>query len=84
MFESVDNFYATPELTSYPHDLYFMDLDGQYIFTASGVPDEHIMAWAATGDVGPEIYISRITTSNLSGITGRDEATLINDYFATH
>ncbi|MCX7429292.1 MAG: pre-peptidase C-terminal domain-containing protein [Planctomycetia bacterium] len=77
MFTSVDNYDSPPVQVTYPHDLYFMDLDGQYTLNASG-PDFHT---AGTGDVGPEIYVSRITTGNL-GFTGRTEAELINDYFA--
>ena len=55
--------------------MYFMDLDGTYTFNAGGL-DSH------TGQVAPDIYVSRITTSTMAGVTGRDEATLINDYFA--
>ena len=76
-FTSEDNFRDVSEIATYPHDLYFMDLDGRYVFHRDGV-DQHT---AGRGDVGPEIYVSRITTSNL-WIRGRSEAALINDYFA--
>ncbi len=75
MFTSTDNFGSSPTETTYPHDLYFMDLDGTYVLTS---PGKHLNG---AGDVGPEIYVSRITTGNLD-ITGKDEAALINDYFA--
>ncbi len=74
-FTSEDNFGGTGSQVTYPHDLYFMDLDGNYDLASVGL-DQH------TGDVGPEIYVSRLTTGNLSGVTGKDEVTLINDYFA--
>ncbi|MBN2579240.1 MAG: hypothetical protein JXB10_09635 [Pirellulales bacterium] len=77
MFTTEDNFNETPAESTYPHDLYFMDLDGQYTLNAHG-PDYHT---AGSGDVGPEIYVSRITTGNL-GLTGKSETTLINEYFA--
>ncbi|MEW6360387.1 MAG: Ig-like domain-containing protein [Planctomycetota bacterium] len=76
IFKSLDYWDGAQVLESYPHDLYFMDLDGAYVFNGPDRADAH------TGDVAPEIYISRITTENIFEITGRDEATLINDYFA--
>ena len=72
-----DNFDSAPVDVTYLHDLYFMDLDGTYVLNSTGT-DAHLNG---SGDVGPEIYVSRITTSNLD-ITGKDEATLINQYFA--
>jgi hypothetical protein len=78
MFTSEDNWSGSVTQATYAHDLYFMDLDGTYVLNATGL-DGHS---AGTGDVGPEIYVSRITTSNLSGVTGRNEVTLINQYFA--
>jgi len=76
-FASEDNYSSTPVRVTYPHDLYFMDLDGSYVFNPGGL-DEHTNG---SGDVDPEIYVSRITTGNLGGITGQDEAALINRYF---
>ncbi|EDX82852.1 Cna protein B-type domain [Synechococcus sp. PCC 7335] len=74
-FTSEDNFNASGRQVTYPHDLYFMDLDGDYDLNDVGL-DGH------TGEVSPEIYVSRLTTGNLSGITGQTETDLINDYFA--
>lgn len=74
-FTSEDNFNASSRQVTYPHDLYFMDLDGDYKFDDFGL-DHH------TGSVSPEIYVSRLTTGNLSAITGQSETDLINDYFA--
>ena len=80
-FTSEDNFSTYPHHVTYPHDLYFMDLDGVYELRPSGL-DLHT---SGNGDVGPEIYISRLTTHNLAEVTGKSEVTLINDYFAkTH
>jgi Ca2+-binding RTX toxin-like protein len=72
-FTSEDNWSGVSQST-YPHDLYFMDLDGQYILRENAV-DLH------TGDVGPEIYISRLTSGNLGGITDSSEIELLNAYF---
>jgi hypothetical protein len=63
---------------SFIHDLYFMDLDGTYVLNDSA-PDEH---YDGEGDIEPEIYVSRITTSTVTSLTGRSEAELINEYFA--
>ncbi len=73
-FTSIDDFTGGGEAT-YLHDLYFMDLDGTYDMQAFG-PDSH------TGDVAPEIYVSRLAAGNLGGISEAGEAALINDYFA--
>ena len=79
-FESEDNYGGDSQKVTYPHDLYFMDLDGTYVLNPPGTLDEHT---AGAGDVGPEIYISRITTGNLDGVlAGNSETELINDYFA--
>lgn len=74
-FTSRDQWDGIPQTATYLHDMYFMDLDGTYEFNPGGV-DSH------TGQVEPDIYVSRITTGNLGGVTGRDEVTLINKYFA--
>lgn len=74
-FTSQDHWSDTPQTVTYLHDMYFMDLNGTYRFNAGGL-DSH------TGAVAPDIYVSRITTSNLGGVTGKGEATLINNYFA--
>ena len=77
-FTSEDNFDDPGVQVTYPHDLYFMDLDGTYVLNATGL-DEHT---DGSGDVEPEIYVSRITTGNMGGLTGKTEAALINEYFA--
>jgi len=65
----------------HPCDLYYTDLDGSW--TSSGdhgyLPDTHA---AGSGDLGPEIWMGRLTTWNLTSLhTGRSEASLLNDYF---
>jgi hypothetical protein len=65
----------------HPCDLYFTDLDGSW--TNSGahgiLPDTHT---DGNGDVGPEIWMGRLTTWNLIYLQpGRTEASLLNDYF---
>ncbi|KPJ77908.1 MAG: hypothetical protein AMS14_00370 [Planctomycetes bacterium DG_20] len=66
----------------HPCDLYYTDLDGSW--TSSGahgyLPDTHT---DGTGDVGPEIWLGRLTAWNLTALhPGRTEAGLLNDYFA--
>ncbi len=66
----------------HPCDLYYTDLDGSW--TSSGahgyLPDTHT---DGTGDVGPEIWLGRLTTWNLIYLhSGRTEAGLLNDYLA--
>ena len=66
----------------HPCDLYYTDLDGSW--TSSGahgyLPDTHT---AGAGDVGPEIWMGRLTTWNMTLLgSGRTEASLLNDYFA--
>ena len=66
----------------HPCDLFYTDLDGSW--TSSGahgfLPDTHT---DGSGDVGPEIWMGRLTTWNLTLLhPGRTEASLLNDYFA--
>ncbi|SFB70325.1 hypothetical protein [Tropicimonas isoalkanivorans] len=76
-FASYDSWDNREVLVEYPHDLYLMDLDGEYNFFSTGA-DAHL---DGTGDVGPEIYLSRITASQLGSLTDKSEADLINAYF---
>jgi hypothetical protein len=75
MFQNPGDLYTTG---AFVHDLYFQDLDGTYVMSDTA-PDQHT---AGTGDILPEIYVSRITTSTVTSLTGRSEADLINRYFA--
>jgi hypothetical protein len=58
----------------FPCDLYFMDLDGDWI--DSDNDDKWDAHTAGTGDVGPEIFVGRIDASMMTG----DEVTMTNDY----
>ncbi len=67
---------------THPCDLFYTDLDGSW--TSSGVhgflPDTHT---DGAGDLGPEIWMGRLTTWNLIYLhSGRTEAGLLNTYFA--
>lgn len=72
------------EYTNFPCDLFYMDLDGawQDLQTIApfltGVYDSH---GAGSGDTGPEIWVSRLTTSTLT-LGGATEAGLIDTYVA--
>jgi hypothetical protein len=59
----------------FPCDLYYMDLDGEWgDVDSDGMFDSH------SGDVAPEIYVGRLTTSPMT-LDGADEIDLINNYF---
>ncbi len=59
--------------SSFPSDLYYMDLDGGWADNdGNGRYDSHR---GGLGDVAPEIWFGRITTSTLG-----DEVSLVNDY----
>jgi len=74
LYTNADDFSGT---SAFLHDLYFMDLDGEYILSDTE-PDRHV---DGAGDATPEIYVSRITTSAITALTGETEAGLINRYF---
>lgn len=60
---------------SFPIDLYYMDMDGVWTDTDSnGLFDLH------TGDLGPEVWMGRLTASPMT-LYGATEAGLINNYF---
>lgn len=63
------------EYEEFPIDLYYMDLDGIWTDSNSdGMFDEH------SGDVEPEIWIGRLTSSPLV-YSGDSEAELVRNYF---
>jgi uncharacterized repeat protein (TIGR01451 family) len=63
------------DIKAFPMDVYYMDLDGVWHDDdLDGLYDDQ------TGDVAPEIWIGRMTASNLT--FGQDEVSLINNYFA--
>jgi hypothetical protein len=62
----------------FPCDLYYMDLDGTWDDgDADDLFDSHT---AGSGDVGPEIWVGRLTFSPLTH-TGETETELLNAYF---
>jgi hypothetical protein len=72
-YEMVDDFNGYAE---FPIDLYYMDLDGQWVDAdADEKFDDHTNS---TGDVGPEIWVGRLTASPLSG----NEVMRIQNYFS--
>ena len=71
----IDNDYGSMGYKEWPCDLYYMDMDG--IWTDSdnnGKLDRH------TGDIKPEIFIGRINTANMSGMTGETQAATMSRY----
>ena len=61
----------------FPCDLYFMDLDGQWIDTnLNNIFDNHT---AGSGDRNPEIWVGRIDPSTMNGT---NEIVAINSYLA--
>ncbi|MGB2823520.1 MAG: LamG-like jellyroll fold domain-containing protein, partial [Phycisphaerae bacterium] len=75
-YTNANDFNSQP--ATFVHDLYFMDLDGTYVLNDTD-PDEH---YDGSGDVTPEIYMSRITTSTITALTGESEVELMDRYFA--
>jgi hypothetical protein len=71
----MDNEWPGEDVEEFPIDLYFMDLDGQWVDADSdGLFDEH---QDGSGDLEPEIWIGRICASNL---TWGGEAELTRGY----
>lgn len=59
--------------SAFPSDLYYMDMDGHWADNdQNGRYDSHL---GGTGDVAPDIWFGRITTSPLG-----DESSLVDDY----
>ncbi len=62
----------------FPIDLYYMDLDGAWEDgNGDGLFESHS---AGSGDVGPEMYVGRLTASTLT-TGGATEVGLLNEYF---
>jgi hypothetical protein len=76
-FERNGQFGSPTDYQRFACDLYYQDLDGTWSdATANGTYDTH------TGNVSPEIWLGRITTSPLTSLhSGRTEASMINAYF---
>jgi len=65
--------------SQFPCDLYYMDLDGSWEdYNTDGLLDVH---HAGSGDLGPEIYVGRLTASPMT-LAGATEVALLNNYFA--
>ena len=72
-YEMDDDFFD--EYAEFPIDLFYMDLDGQWADAdADGKLDDHTNG---AGDVGPEIWVGRLTASPLSG----NEVSRVRNYF---
>jgi hypothetical protein len=72
-YEMYDDFDG--QYSEFPIDLYYMDLDGQWTdVDADGMFDAHT---DGTGDVGPDIWVGRLTASPLSG----NQVARIQNYF---
>ena len=76
-FERDGQFGDPSDYERFACDLYYMDLDGAWDDSSgNGTYDEH------TGNVAPEIWVGRMTTSPLTDRhPGRTEAGLLNAYF---
>ncbi|MCK4631695.1 MAG: thrombospondin type 3 repeat-containing protein, partial [candidate division Zixibacteria bacterium] len=59
----------------FPIDLFYMDLDGVWIDADSdGMYDDH------TGDIAPDVWMGRLTASNMT-IGGLSEDSILQNYF---
>jgi len=72
--------YEATDISTFPCDLYYMDLDGSWTDTDSdSYLDTHE---AGTGDELPEIFLGRIAAGcGVSLYPGSTEASLLNQYF---
>jgi hypothetical protein len=62
----------------FPCDLYYMDLDGTWEDSEpDGLFDIHR---SGTGDLGPEVFVGRLTASPMT-LAGADEVSLLINYF---
>ena len=62
-FYEIENDHGKYGYKNWPCDLYFMDLDGNWIDSDNnGIYDVH------TGDVGPEIFMARLSIQGLSAV----------------
>jgi hypothetical protein len=80
-FERNGQFGNPDDYQRFACDLYYMDINGTWTdSTSNGTYDTH------SGDVNPEIWVSHMITSPLTGLhDGRTETSLLNSYFAkTH
>jgi hypothetical protein len=69
--EESDDFILEPGMEEFPIDLFYMDVDGDWMDTdGNGIYDSHF------GSKNPEIWVGRITAATLSG----DEVDLTNRY----
>jgi len=68
--------YCWESYTSFPIDLFYMDLDGVWEdLDSNGLYDSH------TGDLGPEVWMGRLTASPMT-LNGANEVDLLVNYFA--
>ena len=74
----IDNDYGAYGYTSFPIDLFYMDIDGTWVDNnpANGIFDDHL---TGTGDLQPEIWVGRLYASTIT-IAGEDEVSLIQNY----
>lgn len=75
-FERNGQFGDSADYQRFACDLYYMDVDGTWSDTTNNTwYDTH------TGDVAPEIWVGRMTTSRLTSLhSGRTEAGLLDSY----
>lgn len=65
----IQNDHSTYGYKTWPCDLYYMDLDGNWADNdKNGIYDTH------TGNVQPEIFVGRISTSNMGGLMQEKDA----------
>ncbi len=80
-FDGADADLLDNEYADFPCDLFYMDLDGTWSDNLSAAPfqsgvyDSHT---AGSGDMDPDIWVSRLTSLPLGG----NETTYLNAYFA--
>ena len=75
----IERDYGNGSYASFPCDLYYMELDGDWLDSDSnGIYDLHT---PGSGDYKPEIWLGRLTSSTIYG-TSMDEVGLIRNYLS--
>ena len=75
----IDKDYGTDGYASFPCDLYYMDLDGDWIDSDNN--NRYDLHTPGSGDYKPEIWLGRLTSSTINSST-MDEVGLIRNYLS--
>ena len=83
IYEMVEKFELLPssEYEDFPCDIYYMDLDGGWYDCSNSPPYSAGKYDTRDGNLDLEIWVSRMKTDGLPGISSENEITLLTNYF---